>query len=128
MSASIFSPHGKNFCKFMTPNFPKPMFFGQIQLGLVGTLTYCFSKKMTSRPLAPLRGHLDLFGAHLGPVRGLLGPIWGPQSLGPGYAADGSAAAAAAAGQTLNSWPGPPPIAPRDKIHRSGDPRCDLPL
>ena len=75
MSASIFSPDGKNFCKFMTPNFPKPMFWGRIHPGLVGTLTFCFSQKMTSRPLGPLKGHLDLFGAHLGPVRGLLGPI-----------------------------------------------------
>ena len=46
--------------------------------------------KLTSGPLGPLRGHLDLFGAHLGRVRG----------LGPGYAADDSAASAAAEGRT----------------------------
>ena len=72
MSASIFSPDGKNFCKFMTPNFPKPMFLGQIHLGLVGTLLLCFFQEMTSGPLGPLREHLDLFGAHLGPRSGLV--------------------------------------------------------
>ena len=45
MSASIFSPDGKNFCKFMTPIFPKAMFLAQICPGLVGTLTFYFSKK-----------------------------------------------------------------------------------
>ena len=29
----------------MIPNFPKPMFLGQIHPGLVGTLTFCSSKK-----------------------------------------------------------------------------------
>ena len=40
----IFSPDGKNFCQFMTPNVPKPMFFTQIHPGLVGALAFYFSK------------------------------------------------------------------------------------
>ena len=40
----IFSPDGKNFCQFMTPNVPKPMFFAQINPGLVGALALYFSK------------------------------------------------------------------------------------
>ena len=44
MTTFIFSPDDKKFCLFMIPNFPKPMFLGQIHPGLVGTLTFCFSK------------------------------------------------------------------------------------
>ena len=36
MSASIFSPDGKNFWEFMTPNFPKPMFLAHFHLEMVG--------------------------------------------------------------------------------------------
>ena len=36
MSAWIFSPDGKDFCQFMTPNFPKPMFLAHFHPGLVG--------------------------------------------------------------------------------------------
>ena len=35
MPASIFSPDGKNFCKFMTLDFPKPMFFTEFHPGMV---------------------------------------------------------------------------------------------
>ena len=52
MSAWIFSPDDKNFWEFMTPNFPKPMFLGQIHPGLVGTFTFCFSKKCPCSRLA----------------------------------------------------------------------------
>ena len=40
----IFSPDGKNFCQFMAPDFPKPMFLAHIHLGLVGTLAFYFPK------------------------------------------------------------------------------------
>ena len=36
----IFSPNGKNFCQFMAPDFPKPMFLAQTHLGLVGALAF----------------------------------------------------------------------------------------
>ena len=36
MSFFIFSPDGKDFCQFMTPNFPKPMFLTHFHLRLVG--------------------------------------------------------------------------------------------
>ena len=62
MSASIFSPNGNNFCKFMTPNFPKPMFLDQIHLGLVGTC-----------PMSLDQGHART----LGPILGALGPRLG---------------------------------------------------
>ena len=35
MSASIFSPDGKNFCQFMTPHSPKPRFWTKFHLGMV---------------------------------------------------------------------------------------------
>ena len=35
MSASIFSPDGKNFCQFMTPHSPKPRFWAKFHLGMV---------------------------------------------------------------------------------------------
>ena len=44
MKVFIFSPDGKNFCQFMTPNVPKPMFLAQIHPGLVGALAFYFSK------------------------------------------------------------------------------------
>ena len=72
MSAWIFSPDDKNFWEFMTPNFPKPM-FGPISTLASADVDFLFFQKLTSGPLGPLRGHLDLFGAHLGPVRRLLG-------------------------------------------------------
>ena len=40
MSFFIFRPDGKDFCQFMTPNFPKPMFLTQISPGLVGIFFY----------------------------------------------------------------------------------------
>ena len=40
----IFSPDGKNFCQFMAPDFPKPMFLAQIHPGLLGALAFYFSK------------------------------------------------------------------------------------
>ena len=36
ISFSSFSLDGKDFCQFMTPNFPKPMFLAEISPGLVG--------------------------------------------------------------------------------------------
>ena len=77
MSASIFSPDGNLFCKFMTPNFPKPTFLGQIHPGLVGTLTFCFSKN-DIWALSPLKGApgpvRGPFGSHLG-THFCLGPF-----------------------------------------------------
>ena len=66
MSAWIFSPDGKNFCQFMAPDFPKPMFFAQIHLGLVEALALYFPKTYIGA-LGALQGILFL---HLGP--------WGP--------------------------------------------------
>ena len=64
----IFSPDGKNFCQFMAPDFPKPMFLAQIQPGLVGALAFYISQTdiwalgalwaHLVRPLGPLRAHL----------------------------------------------------------------------
>ena len=45
IDAFIFSPDGKNFCEFMTPNVPKPRFLAQFHPGLVGALTVYFYKK-----------------------------------------------------------------------------------
>ena len=73
MNCLSLGPNDEIFCQFMTPNFPNPMFFGQIHLGLVGALTFCFSKKSHLGPW-----DLDPFGAHLGLVRALLGPIRSP--------------------------------------------------
>ena len=44
MTAWIFSPNDNNFCQFMTPNLPKPMFLAQIHLGLVGALAFYISQ------------------------------------------------------------------------------------
>ena len=44
MSASVFSPDGKNFWEFMSLNFPKPMFWAHFHPELVGTLTFWFSE------------------------------------------------------------------------------------
>ena len=45
MKFSSFSPDGKNFCQFMTPNVPKPMFLAHFHPGLVGTLAFFFFPK-----------------------------------------------------------------------------------
>ena len=63
----IFSPNGKNFCQFMAPDFPKPMFLAQIHLGLVGALAFYFSQNLHPGPWGPSRALLVL---RLGP--------WGP--------------------------------------------------
>ena len=44
MFVSIFSPDGKNFYQFMTPNVPKPMFLAPFHPGLVGALAFIFPK------------------------------------------------------------------------------------
>ena len=107
----------------MTPNFPKPMFWGQIHPGPVGTLTFCFFQKLTPRPLGPLKGApgpvRGPFGIRSGPVRAHLGP---PEP-GPGYAADGSATAAggaAAAGRTPSPGQAPLPSRPGTKYVAQG--------
>ena len=43
----IFSPDGKDFCQFMTPNFPKPMFLTQINPGLVVALDFYIPRNGT---------------------------------------------------------------------------------
>ena len=66
----MFSPDGKNFCQFMTPNFPKPMFLPHFHPGLVGTLTFLFPKTdiWALGPGGPPKAWPSgPFGAHLTP-------------------------------------------------------------
>ena len=84
MSAWIFSPDDKNFWEFMTPNFPKPMFLGQIHPGLVGTFTFCFSKKCPCSRLAQAQASFWGPGTQVGgsvrPLEAegrLFGGVWG---------------------------------------------------
>ena len=71
MSASVFSPDGNIFCKFMTPNFPKPMFFGQSNPGVNGDVDFLFFQRKMS-----------LHQGALGPIFGALGPRLG-EACGP---------------------------------------------
>ena len=80
MKVSIFSPDGKNFCQFMTPNVPKPMFLAQFHPGLVGRWLFIFPKT-----------DIWALGALKGPPGSTFGPL-GP--LGPGSAAAGSSGSA----------------------------------
>ena len=87
MKCSSFSPDGKNFCQFMTPNFPKPMFLTQISPGLAGISfsipTWHLALGQWPRAWSRLGiefgaiwvsfGDPFLFGAHVGPI---WGPIW----------------------------------------------------
>ena len=114
MNAFIFSPDGKDFCQFMAPHFPKPMFWAHFHPGLVGAFTFYFSKNLTFGPLGTFKGPPGSTFGPLGPLRALLVPHWGP--WGP-YAADGSAAAA---GRTLNPNQAPLPSRPGTKYVAQG--------
>ena len=71
----IFSPDGQDFCQFMTPNFPKPMFLAHFHPGLVGT--FFFYPNMAPGPW-PLAQALALGQAQLGPgMRLSLDQAWG---------------------------------------------------
>ena len=70
MSVSIFSPDGKTFCQFMTPNVLKPRFLAQFHPGLLGALAFYFPKTDLGA-LGPLKGPP---GSKFGP----LGPLKGP--------------------------------------------------
>ena len=45
MSAWIFSPDGKDFCQFMTPNFPKTYVFDPNQPGAGGGIVFSYFPK-----------------------------------------------------------------------------------
>ena len=53
MTAWTFSPDDKNFCHFMTPNLPKPMFLAQIHPGLMGALAFYICKNWHLGPWGP---------------------------------------------------------------------------
>ena len=108
MIVFIFSPDGQDYCQFMTPNFPKPIFLNHLHIGLVEIYFFLSQHGPGPRPVAlalalglnlaqaeprawsrlgPIWvpfGVPFLFGAHLGPFWGPilvgahLGPIWGP--------------------------------------------------
>ena len=65
MKVSIFSPDGKNFCQFMTPNVPKPRFLTQFHPGM----DILFFQKW-HLALGPTQG--------LGPWDPFGGARWGP--------------------------------------------------
>ena len=52
MSFFMFSPDGKDFCQFMTPNFPKPMFLAHFHPGLVGMFFFYPNMVPGPRPVA----------------------------------------------------------------------------
>ena len=130
----------------MNQNVPKPMLFG---LDPVGTLTFYFSKKHFFYAVTLYAKHIfqappgPRWSAHGGPIQGPDGaPLQGPSRshmerpcrAHPGaYPGPWGEAAGPGPGpgRTLRSQPGPLPsrhcaIAPREKIRRSGEPRCDL--
>ena len=107
MNAFNFSPDDGHCCQFMNQNVPKPMFLG---LDSEGAL-------------------ILIFPADTSPVGPQLCVQQGPDGLGwvhPGPWGSGSGSRfGSGTRRTLRAQPGPPPIAPRKKIRRSGDPRCD---
>ena len=112
MKELIFSSDGKTFCQFMTLNVPKPRFWNW-------ALTFIFLKSTSSCKAQMQRPSK----AHPGPGwSAFAGPIHGPGAA----PWQGSSKAQIERGRTLRFQQGPSSIAPREKIHRSGDPRCDL--
>ena len=67
MKVSIFSPDGKNFCQFMTPNVPKPMFLAQIHPGGNGDVGFLYSQNLTLLFFGWLSNFLAISHIFLGP-------------------------------------------------------------
>ena len=74
MKVLIFSPDGKNFCQFATPNLPKTRFWVHFHPGLLGYY-FLYSPNLT---LGLGWTHLGLGWAHLGLSRAYLGLGHGP--------------------------------------------------
>ena len=118
MHVFIFSLDDGSVCQVMNQNVPKPMFLGRAFMFLF------FPKNMyhifcinTTYISGPPRAQMEC------PWRAHPGPSWsahGGTTQGPDGVPWGSAASASRSERTLRSQPGPPPIAPKERIRSQG--------